>query len=78
VAERVTLDADVQAIVDQAIKDMDKIVKDATDAVAAVPAPERGKPSDKPDNSNKPDAGGGKPSENPGGGNKPSGSPGRP
>lgn len=62
VAERTTLNADIQAIVDQAIKDMDALVTKATTDVAAVPAPQHGKPSDNP--GNKP--------ENPG---KPSGSP---
>ena len=71
VANRTTLNADVQAIVTAALKDFDDIVKKATDEAALVPAPERGKPSDKP---------GGKPSDNPGNGNgnKPSTSPGRP
>lgn len=76
VAERTALDADVKAIVDQAILDFASLVKKATDEVALVPAPDRGKPSDKPGNSNKPDDKG-KPSEQPGGG-RPSGSPGRP
>jgi hypothetical protein len=71
VAERTTLDAAIQSIVDLAIKDMDDLVKKATDEAAKVPAPERGKPSDK-----------GKPSENPGNKpedkGKPSGAPGKP
>jgi len=60
VANRTTLNADVQAIVTAALKDFTDIVKKATDEAALVPAPERGKPSDKP---------GGKPSDNPGNGN---------
>ena len=70
VANRTTLNADVQAIVTAALKDFTDLVKKATDEAALVPAPERGKPSDKP---------GGKPSDNPGNGNgngnKPSNSP---
>ena len=77
VAERTTLDADVKAIVDQAVLDFIATVKKATAEAALVPAPDRGKPSDQPGGkpSDKPDN---KPSENPGGGNKPSNSPGRP
>ena len=67
VALRTTLDADIQTIVDEAIKDMKDLVTKATDEVAKLPAADRGKPSDQP---------GGKPSENPG--NKPSKSPGKP
>lgn len=67
VALRTTLDADIQTIVDEAIKDMKDLVTKATDEVAKLPAAERGKPSDQP---------GGKPSENPG--NKPSSAPGKP
>lgn len=85
VAERTALDADVKAIVDQAILDFAALVKKATDEAALVPAPERGKPSDKPGGKpseqpgGKPsDQPGGKPSENPGSVNKPSSSPGRP
>jgi hypothetical protein len=63
VAGRTTLQAEIQAVVDQAVKDMDELVKQATDEAAKVPAPERGKPSDK-----------GKPSEL----GKPTGAPGRP
>jgi len=77
VAERTTLNPGLRAIVDQAINDMGDLVKKATDEVALIPASEKGKPSDKPGNSAKPDDKG-KPSENPGGGNKPSNSPGRP
>lgn len=50
VAERTTLTADIQAIVDQAIKDMHALVTKATAEVATVPAPEHGKPSDNPGN----------------------------
>lgn len=75
VADRTTLDADVQQIVTTAIAAMDKAVKDATDEVAKVPPADHGKPSGSP-GANKPDNGGGKPSDNPGG--KPTGSPGRP
>lgn len=78
VAERTTLDAGIKAIVDQALLGFTALVKQATDEAALVPAPDRGKPSDKPDNTNKPEDKGGRPSENPGGGNKPSNSPGRP
>ena len=77
VANRTTLNADVQTIVTAALKDFTDLVKKATDEVALVPAPDRGKPSDKP--GGKPsDAPGGKPSDDPGNGNKPSNSPGRP
>lgn len=73
VANRTTLTADIKAIVDQAIKDMDKLVTDATKAMdaAKLVAPstdrggkpeDKGKPSDKPGNGN-------------GNGNKPSASP---
>ena len=65
VAERTTLQAAIQAIVDQTIKDMDDLVKKATDEAAKVPAPQRGKPSDNPGN---------KPSDK----GKPSGAPGKP
>ncbi len=65
VADRTTLDANIKAIVDKAVLDMDKIAKDAAAKVGALPSPERGKPSDQP---------GGKPSDQPGG--KPSGQPG--
>ncbi len=64
VADRTTLDANIKSIVDKAVADMDKLVKDAEAKVGALPSPERGKPSDKP---------GGKPSDQPGG--KPSESP---
>jgi hypothetical protein len=58
VAERTTLNADIQAIVDAAITDMDALVTKATADVAAVPAPEHGKsgdnPGNKPENAGKP------------------------
>ena len=68
VANRTTLTADIKAIVDQAVKDMDdlvtKAVKAMDDLKLAAPAQDRGgKPEDK-----------GKPSDKPGNG-KPSGSP---
>ncbi len=68
VADRTTLDANIKAIVDKAIADMDQIVKDATAKVGALPSPDRGggKPSDNPGN---------KPSGNPSEEHKPSGSP---
>ena len=68
VADRTTLDANIKAIVDKAIADMDAIVKDATAKVGALPSPDRGggKPSDNPGN---------KPSGNPSEEHKPSGSP---
>jgi len=50
VADRTTLDANVKAIVDKAIADMDAVVKDATAKVGALPAPDRGKPADNPGN----------------------------
>ncbi len=60
VAERTTLEANLQSIVDLAIADMDAFVTSATAEVAAVPAPQRGKPSDnpgnKPENVGKPSA----------------------
>ncbi len=64
VADRTTLDANIKAIVDKAIADMDAIVKDATAKVGALPTPDHGKPADNPGN---------KPADLPGG--KPSGSP---
>jgi len=68
VADRTTLDANIKAIVDKAIADMDAVVKDATAKVGALPSPDHGggKPSEKPDN---------KPSGNPSEEHKPSGSP---
>jgi len=68
VADRTTLDANIKAIVDKAIADMDQIVKDATAKLGALPSPDRGggKPSDNPGN---------KPSGNPSEEHKPSGSP---
>ena len=73
VADRTTLDANIKAIVDKAVADMDKIAKDGAAKVGALPSPERGKPSDQP--GGKPsDQPGGKPSDQPGG--KPSDAPG--
>src|SRR5207247_11144856 len=68
VADRTTLDANIKAIVDKAIADMDAVVKDATAKVGALPSPDHGggKPSDNPGN---------KPSGNPSEEHKPSGSP---
>ncbi len=68
VADRTTLDANIKAIVDKAIADMNAIVKDATAKVGALPSPDRGggKPSENPGN---------KPSGNPSEEHKPSGSP---
>lgn len=57
VAERTTLDANVKAIVDKAIADMDALVTDATAKVSALPTPDHGKPADnehKPSGSPKP------------------------
>jgi hypothetical protein len=71
VAERTTLEAAIQAIVDQAIKDMDDLVTKATDEAAKVPAPERGKPSD-------PSKPNGNPGNKPSDAGKPSGAPGKP
>ena len=68
VADRTTLDANIKAIVDKAVADMDAVVKDATAKVGALPSPEHGKPSDKPGADNKPS---GNPSEE----HKPSASP---
>jgi hypothetical protein len=70
VANRTTLNAEIKAIVEKAIKDMDALVKKATDEAAALPAPDRGKPEDKGQPEDK-----GKPSDKPGNGNKPSTSP---
>src|SRR5690242_331677 len=67
VAERTTLDANVKAIVDKAIAEMDAVVKDATAKVGALPTPDHGKPSE-PGNADKPT---GDPSDE----HKPSGSP---
>jgi hypothetical protein len=77
VAERTTLQAAIQAIVDQATKDMDDLVKQATDEAAKVPAPERGKPSEpgKPSDKGQPT---GNPGNKPSDAGKPSGAPGRP
>ena len=59
VADRTTLDAAIQQIVDDTIKAMDTDVQDAAPALKnASPAPDHGKPSDnpgnKPDNAGKP------------------------
>jgi hypothetical protein len=62
VANRTTLDAELQSIVDKATEDMDALVEKATDEAAEVPALERGKPSDNP---NKPENQGGRPSPKP-------------
>jgi hypothetical protein len=72
VANRTTLDAAIQSIVDKAIKDMADLVTKATDEAGKVPPAEHGKPSDNP--GNKPEDKG-KPSGNPGNGNKPSNRP---
>jgi hypothetical protein len=48
VANRTTLDAAIQAIVDKAIKDMADLVTKATDEAGKVPPPDHGKPSDNP------------------------------
>ena len=73
VANRTTLDPQIASIVDEAIKKMDDIVKNAKTELGTVPTSEHGKPSDNP--GNKPEQQGkpedkGKPSENPG--NRPS------
>lgn len=70
VALRTTLDADIQAVVDQAVADMKDLVEKAQDEVEALPPAEHGKPSDDP--GNKPEDKG-KPSGNPG--NKPTAAP---
>lgn len=58
VAERTTLDADLQKIVDDAVALMDGLVKTATTEAATIPAPDHGKPSDnagnKPEDKGKP------------------------
>ena len=59
VANRTTLNDELQAIVDKTTKDMTTLVEKATAEVAKVPAPERGKPTD---NGNKPEDKGGRPS----------------
>jgi hypothetical protein len=48
VANRTTLNDELQAIVDKTTADMKTFVEKATGEVAKVPAPERGKPSAKP------------------------------
>lgn len=67
VAERTTLDANVKAIVDKAVADMDAVVTDVTAKVGALPTPDHGKPAE-PGNGNKPS---GNPSEE----HKPTGKP---
>lgn len=62
VALRTTLDPDIKTIVDNAIADMDALVTVTTAAVEALPAPDHGKPADKPGNDQP-----GKPSDLPGG-----------
>ena len=69
VAERTTLEAAIQSIVELAINDMNDLVSKAADE-AKVPAPERGKPSDK----GKPTGHGSAPEDN----GKPTGAPGKP
>jgi hypothetical protein len=64
VAERTTLDANIQAIVDKAVADMAAVLKDAQAKVGALPAAEHGKPSDNPGSDHKP-------SDNPGASHKP-------
>jgi len=54
VANRTTLDADIQSIVDKAVKDMADLVTKATDEAGKVAPPDHGKPSDNPGNGNKP------------------------
>jgi len=64
VAERTTLDANIQTIVDKAVTDMAAVVTDATAKVGALPSPDHGKPSDNPGSDHKP-------SDNPGSSHKP-------
>ena len=71
VAERTTLDADLQTIVDTAITDMQTLVKTATAEAAKVPAPDHGKPSDTGKSADNP---GNKPEDK----GKPSGTPAHP
>ncbi len=54
VAERTMLDANIKAIVDKAVTDMDAVVKDAQTQVGALPAAEHGKPSGNPGEDHKP------------------------
>ncbi|HEY8730727.1 MAG TPA: hypothetical protein VIN69_01975 [Candidatus Limnocylindria bacterium] len=76
VADRTTLDANIKAIVDKAIADMDQVVTDATAKVGALPSPDHGKPSGQPgagDHGKPSEVPGLNPSDQPGG--KPSASP---
>ena len=76
VANRTTLTADLRTVVDEAVKDMDDLVKEASDKAAALPASEKGKPEDqekgKPEDKGKPSD---KPGNGNGNGNKPNSSP---
>lgn len=54
VAERTTLDANVKAIVDTAVADMDALVTDVTAKVGALPTPDHGKPTGNPSEEHKP------------------------
>lgn len=54
VAERTTLDANVKAIVDKAVADMDAVVTDVTAKVGALPTPDHGKPTGNPSEEHKP------------------------
>jgi hypothetical protein len=83
VADRVTLDAKLQGIVDKAKADMKQVVDKAEADIAALPAAERGRPGDKGKPSavpgtaaDKKPADAGKPSDRPGG--RPSDVPRRP
>ena len=50
VANRTTLEADIKAIVDEAVEDMKQDVTDATKEVSELPAAEHGKTSDQQGN----------------------------
>jgi hypothetical protein len=64
VANRTTLNADLKTLVEEAVKDMDDLVKEATEKASELEPSdsergkpedkEKGKPSDKPSNPNKP------------------------
>jgi len=54
VADRTTLDANIKAIVDKAVADMDAVVADATTKVGAPQTPDHGKPSGNPSEEHKP------------------------
>lgn len=59
VANRTTLNDELQAIVDKTTKDMTTLVEKATDEVAKIPAPDRGKTTEtgnKPEDKGKPSA----------------------